>query len=137
MGNTEFKWYEKASGKKLRKPENIEKLKLKGEVKKAEKNNKASAEKSFHKKNFSQTLTDSKILSLFNTEKIPAESKAVLENFGKIVSDTEKLSLKQQTLLPEKIKQLSHLLTDDRGDRRLGYMNDASFVTAYINYFQW
>ena len=137
MGNTEFKWYEKASGKKPRKPENIEKLKLKGEVKKAEKNNKASAEKSFHKKNFSQTLTDSKILSLFNTEKIPAESKAVLENFGKIVSDTEKLSLKQQTLLPEKIKQLSHLLTDDRGDRRLGYMNDASFVSAYINYFQW
>ena len=36
MENTEFKWYEKASGKKPRKPENIEKLKLKGEVKKAE-----------------------------------------------------------------------------------------------------
>lgn len=140
----ELKWYEKASGKKTHKAENVAKLKIKGEAKKLRKTEKKDPKNPAPQKN--KTAPESKrrrpawksdLNSLFDKSKIPSDALEILENFEKIVFETRALSSKQQALLPGQIKKLSHELTDDRGKRRLGYMNDASAVSAYIVYFMW
>lgn len=77
------------------------------------------------------------VSSLFDDSVLPPESVEILNNFDDIVADVWKLSGKQRIQLAGKIKKLSHELTDDRSSRRLGYMNDASLVSAYIAYFMW
>ena len=74
---------------------------------------------------------------LFAESAIPAESREIIEHFDDIVSSVRNLSGKQKVALYGKIKNLSHQLTDDRGSRRLGYMNEASYISAYISYFMW
>ena len=74
---------------------------------------------------------------LFDEKNIPPESTEILAQFDDIVADVWRLSGKQRLQLPGKIKKLSHELTDDRHTRRLGYMNEASSVSAYISYFMW
>ena len=74
---------------------------------------------------------------LFDESKIPSESKHIIEHFDDIVSSVRNLSGKQKVALYGKIKNLSHQLTDDRGSRRLGYMNEAASISAYISYFMW
>ncbi len=74
---------------------------------------------------------------LFSAEAIPAESRDIIEHFDRVISDVLSLSGKHRLLLGGAIKKLSHELTDDRTSRRLGYMNDAGMVSAYINYFMW
>ncbi len=74
---------------------------------------------------------------MFDEKLIPAESRKIIENFDKIVSETRGMSGKQKVALYSLIKNLSHQLTDDRNSRRLGYMNEAGFLSAYINYFMW
>lgn len=74
---------------------------------------------------------------LFDDKSIPAESMQILKNFDEIVADVRNLSGKQKIQLYSSIKNLSHQLTDNRGSRRLGYMNEASFISAYISYFMW
>lgn len=39
--------------------------------------------------------------------------------------------------MSEQIRDLSHYLTDQRGERRLGYMNQPSTLSAYVHYFLW
>lgn len=67
----------------------------------------------------------------------PQEASQVLENFDSIVQGVRPLSSKQLLRLPEQIRDLSHLLTDQRGGRRMGYLNDAVHLSAYMRYFQW
>ena len=74
---------------------------------------------------------------LFDESKIPSESKHIIDHFDDIVSSVRSLSGKQKVALYGKIKNLSHQLTDDRGSRRLGYMNEAASISAYISYFMW
>lgn len=74
---------------------------------------------------------------LFDEKLISPESAEILSNFDDVVADVCNLSGKQRIQLAGKIKKLSHELTDDRNSRRLGYMNDASLVSAYISYFMW
>ena len=74
---------------------------------------------------------------LFAENAIPAESREIIEHFDDIVSSVRNLSGKQKVALYGKIKNLSHQLTDDRGSRRLGYMNEAASISAYISYFMW
>lgn len=156
MEKQEAKWYEKASGKKQHKAENSAKLKAKNELKKQRKEEKSAKDtkksefnakqNKLPKKSFSSsrsTKTNSKnkktlsALSMFDTKNIPQDSIEILKNFNKIVAQTRNLSGKQQTLLPKIIKNLSHQLTDDRNSRRVGYMNDAGQISAYITYFMW
>lgn len=65
------------------------------------------------------------------------ESKKVLDSFDKIVQDVRPLNSKQFCELPYAIRDLSHSLTDERNERRVGYMNGNSELSAYIRYFQW
>ena len=74
---------------------------------------------------------------MFSQAAIPAESKRIIENFDDIVADVRNLSGKQRVSLYGAIKNLSHQLTDDRNSRRLGYMNEAGYISAYISYFMW
>lgn len=74
---------------------------------------------------------------MFDANSIPYESKKILETFDDIVAEVRGLSMKQRVFLANDIKKLSHQLTDDRNSRRLGYMNSAENVTAYIAYFMW
>ena len=74
---------------------------------------------------------------LFDANKVPPESKKIIEHFDEIIADTRGLSGKQKVSLYGAIKNLSHQLTDDRNSRRVGYMNDASSISAYISYFMW
>lgn len=73
--------------------------------------------------------------SLFSN--IPAESQKILLDFDTIVQGVRPLSSKQMQLLPKDIRDLSHLLTDEREDRRFGYMNQTTALTAYVRYYQW
>lgn len=103
---------------------------------------KESKENSFNKiSENKKTLSSKKVIkldSLFNSENIPEDAAKLLENFDSIISSTHPLNSKQRAQLPFVIRTLSHKLTDERGDRRLGYMNSPEFLTAYVHYFmQW
>ncbi len=58
-------------------------------------------------------------------------------DFEKIVSSVYPLTSKQRALLPGQIRSLSHELTDEREDRRMGYMNETTALSAYIHYYLW
>lgn len=68
---------------------------------------------------------------------ISEDSKNLLKDYDSIVQSVRPLSSKQQQILPNAIKNLSHLLTDERGARRTGYLNDTVTLSAYVRYFQW
>ena len=74
---------------------------------------------------------------MFSEKNIPEESRKIIENFDDVISSVRSLSGKQKISLYGTIKNLSHQLTDDRNSRRLGYMNDAAYISAYTNYFMW
>ena len=136
----QLKWYEKRQGIKL-------KDKIKSEQKKKEflekqnlKKNNASEKKqlsskriySIQKSKFVKPLED-----LFSAEKIPEDAKKIIEEFDKVVESTHPLNSKQKLLLPKQIRSLSHFLTDERGERRLGYMNQTVLLSAYVHYYTW
>lgn len=68
---------------------------------------------------------------------IPEDAVSVLNNFDEIVQHTLPLNSRQLYQVPENVRKLSHLLTDDRPSRRMGYMNEAAALSAYIRYFMW
>ena len=70
-------------------------------------------------------------------ETIPDESLKILERFDLLLQDIKPLNSKQLAHLPENIRELSHLLTDERSSRRMGYMNSTVFLAAYTRYFMW
>lgn len=81
--------------------------------------------------------TTEKISSLFDDEKIPKDAKKIISEFDLLVKKTHPLNSKQQQILPKQIRSLSHNLTDERGARRLGYMNSPTTLSAYVHYFSW
>lgn len=78
-----------------------------------------------------------KISSLLDGSAIPEDSAEILRTFDDIIADVCGLSGKQRLQLAGNIKRLSHELTDERSSRRVGYMNDAPLLGAYISYFLW
>ncbi|MCR4790185.1 MAG: hypothetical protein K5839_03810 [Treponemataceae bacterium] len=62
---------------------------------------------------------------------------AIINNFDQILQGIRPLSSKQIYQLPDNIKELSHLLTDERTNRRNGYMNETLMLSAYTHYFMW
>ena len=74
---------------------------------------------------------------MFDETAVPKESLEIIKSFDEIVASVRSLSGKQKLSLYGAIKNLSHQLTDDRNSRRLGYMNEAGYISAYISYFMW
>lgn len=77
------------------------------------------------------------IQRLFDTKHIPQDALGVLENFDKILHDILPAHSRQESALPKQIRDLSHLMTDERERRRKGYMNEKTALVAYARYFMW
>lgn len=158
--NDERPWYEKAAGKKARPSANRqfeknvqgEKSEKEGKLEKNEKKGasstahliknhsaKKSVTKPAHKnsREFERRKLKIKRSAMFDGNAIPKESLEIINHFDDVSASVLGLSGKQRVQLGGTIKKLSHELTDDRGSRRLGYMNDASSISAYISYFMW
>lgn len=75
--------------------------------------------------------------SLFDVGRLHDDAKKILDTFDDVVQGVKPLSSKQLHLLPNIIRDLSHSLTDERGERRKGYMNDSQLLSAYTRYFSW
>ena len=75
--------------------------------------------------------------SLFNQTSLPSDAIEILENFDQLVQGVKPLNSKQLQRLPDDIKALSHQLTDQRSERRLGYMNENVQLSAYVRYYTW
>ena len=78
-----------------------------------------------------------KIGALFDTSKIPLDAVKVIEDFDKLVQQIRPLNSRQLQQLPQNIRSLSHQMTDNRAERRLGYMNENSQLSSYVRYFTW
>lgn len=99
---------------------------------------KSEGRKDTHEKKTVKTeLKISERTSLFNPALIPEDAKKIIQEFEAVVSSTHPLNSKQRALLSEQIRQLSHNLTDERGSRRVGYMNQTTALSAYVHYFLW
>ncbi len=77
------------------------------------------------------------IQSLFDPKQIPDDAKKILQDFDQIAQSSMPANSKQLVALPKQIRELSHQMTDDRGSRRLGYMNEKTFLASYVRYFMW
>ena len=147
MGNEkETAWYDKAAGRRQHKAENKAKFQVREEEKARRKDEKSKAKPASKAKTFShkkspafkkKNSVSAHCTPMFSSVNLPEDSLQILNSFDQIVAQTRNMSGKQQTLLPGQIKKLSHQLTDDRSSRRVGYMNDASLISAYISYFMW
>lgn len=143
----ELKWYEKKQGIHIKQKITAEQKKIDADEKQrrkleeknsSEKQQKQKKEKieriqKQQKKNF----TAERISSLFDPTGIPKDAASIIEKFDDIVSSTHPLNSKQRALLPQQIAALSHNLTDQRGERRMGYMNETTALSAYVHYFLW
>jgi len=67
------------------------------------------------------------VQSLFDIKNLPDDAQKVLRDFDQIAQAAMPANSKQLVALPKIIRELSHQMTDDRGSRRLGYMNEKNF----------
>ncbi len=141
----ELKWYEKRKGKTFRDKKKEEKRKKeyllhrhrRKTIKDSSfKKNGKKEEKRIHDSSFNKEKDFFKE-NLFSFSNIPEDAKNILSSFNLIIDSIHPLSSKQKALLPKEIRKLSHYLTDERGERRMGYMNQTSFLTSYVYYFSW
>jgi len=136
-------FYANVAKTKVNKTVPVEKQKRKSETagKKSKKNYSPEKEKSLNqdrKKTFrlSGERFKYKVASdIF--EPLSKEACLVINAFDEIVQSVSPLNSRQLAVLPYKIRDLSHELTDSRGKRRLGYMNSREFLSAYVRYFSW
>ena len=77
------------------------------------------------------------IQSLFDIKSLAKDAQKILQDFDQIAQAAMPANSKQLVALPKIIRELSHQMTDDRGSRRLGYMNEKTFLSAYVRYFMW
>ncbi len=153
----ELKWYEIKAKKRMRgSPKNNADENKHGS--KSEKGKEKSGEREFEdgkknakkstgkfsessgKKRYSgkkETLVAKELGSILDPSSIPDDAKKILADFKSIIEATHPLNSKQRALLSQKILELSHTLTDERGQRRLGYMNQPATLAAYTHYFLW
>ncbi len=75
--------------------------------------------------------------SLFKAASLPADIKPLIADLAAVLDGIYHLNSKQRALLPQHIRALSHKLTDEREDRRLGYMNETTALSAYAHYYLW
>lgn len=74
---------------------------------------------------------------LFEQKNIPDDAQKILRDFDQIAQSAIPSNSKQLVALPKQIRELSHQMTDDRSSRRLGYMNEKTFLVSYVRYFMW
>lgn len=77
------------------------------------------------------------VQNLFDIKNLPKDAQKILQDFDQIAQAAMPANSKQLVALPKIIRELSHQMTDDRGSRRLGYMNEKAQLSAYVRYFAW
>jgi hypothetical protein len=65
------------------------------------------------------------------------EDAHILEDFGNLAQKARPLSARQQLGLGLEIKRLFHFLADERGTRRVDYLNNPASLAAYIRSYHW
>ena len=65
------------------------------------------------------------------------DTKALLNSFDLIIKEALKLSSKQAASVPKDIRILFHELTNERGSRKVNYLNNPVKLTAYIYLYMW
>ena len=65
------------------------------------------------------------------------DTKALLNSFDLIIKNALKLSSKQTASIPKDIRILFHELTNERGSRKVNYLNNPVKLTAYIYHYMW
>ena len=93
----------------------------------------------FDKKSFTKQPSAAIVRNtkMFDVEKIPDDAKEILDTFDEIIQGVRPLNAKQKSLLASDIARLSRSLTSERSERRVGYMNETTTLTAYAHYFTW
>jgi hypothetical protein len=74
---------------------------------------------------------------LFSPDRVPAVSKKILAEFDTFIQNVRPLNSRQFQQLSSDIRMLSHELTDERGNRRVGYMNETRRLSSYVRYYTW
>lgn len=82
-------------------------------------------------------MSAKKLSNLFDIANLPKDAQKILQDFDQIAQAAMPANSKQLVALPKIIRELSHQMTDDRGSRRLGYMNEKAQLSAYVRYFAW
>jgi len=75
--------------------------------------------------------------SMFSASAIPLDAQNIIDEFDKIVQSVFPANGRQLASLPKNVNTLSHALTDERSERRRGYMNAPETLAAYARYFSW
>lgn len=138
----ELTWYEKRRGIKLRdkiKAEQRRKQFLEKQSRQKEMQAQKAPDRNASVPRKSSPAAQKKHVhqSLFSVDSIPDDAKKIISRFDEIIDSTHPLNSKQKALLPKQIRGLSHYLTDSRSDRRLGYMNQTTLLSAYVRYYSW
>ncbi len=98
-----------------------------------------------HKKDFikankilnSELVLEQKNVFADFSKTLNKDSKNLLSSFDKIAKKALGLSSKEEDQLPKEIRKLFHELTDDRGSRKVNYLNNPIKLSAYIYYYMW
>lgn len=61
----------------------------------------------------------------------------MLNDFDAVIRSVRPLTVRQTQQLPADVRRLFHYLTDERGARRSGYLNETPVLTAYLYYYHW
>ncbi|MCR5763021.1 MAG: small ribosomal subunit Rsm22 family protein [Treponema sp.] len=139
----ELKWYEKKQGVKFsQKKKKVEGKQIRKEKRamESEINKDPASEKTFKSgdsKNVRHAVEADVISSVFNPSLLPKDCLPIITKFGSLVDSIFPINSKQKVMLSEQIRELSHNLTDERQDRRLGYMNQVTTTSAYNHYYLW
>ena len=63
------------------------------------------------------------------------DNQNILNSLPALISNTFPIPAKFKNKLPHDIRELSHLLTNRRGERSLSYLTRPNFLSAYLHYF--
>ena len=134
-------WYEKKAKKQFvtknpqsQQKKDFEKEKKVAKSEKSKNQKKQKPDAHPKKKSFMNVM---KTESLLNPLTLSDDEKKIIDDFQSIINSTHPLNSKQRSQLADNIRDLSHVLTDQRAERRLGYMNNPSTLLAYVHYFLW
>lgn len=132
-------FYDKFVKKNTVKPKEAQYADKKNDTALRKKQNKKPAEKKVSALMKAGTLAVAKTYiagaNIFHS--LDGESAAVLNSFDEIVRSALNLNLKQEALIPKDIRSLFHELTDERGIRKINYLNNPIKLTAYIYHYMW
>jgi len=66
---------------------------------------------------------------------LPPEIRSILDSLPSLIKKTFPIPGRFRSALPSDIAELSHLLTNRRGDRILSYLGRPNLLSAYLHYF--